>query len=290
VADRKSRTADQFLARHPELLTEDRTSPRLVRVLAALSAPLSAYFRFRIEGLERVPAGACLLVGNHSIAAPQEIMLLLRAWHRTMGDRPARGLVHRIAWQLPFRLLPLLPGMGGLFAHPEVAQRALARGHAVLVFPGGDVEALRPFSERYRVLFEGRIGFARLARSAGVPIVPVTLCGSHAAFLVLPGARQLARWTGVERLWGFKSFPLTGGLVLALVAAAATLVHPPLWPWLLAALVQMATPLPTRIEARVLAPITVRPDETDAEAAGRVQAAMQAAMDELAARRRTPVA
>ena len=283
-----SRIADEFLALHRELLDEDQFSPRVARAVAGVAWALQAWFRFRVEGWERVVDGPCLIVANHSAAAPLEVALLLRAWRGRFGQRSARGLAHRIAWQAPFRWFPLIQWMGGLYAHPRVAGAALSHGCALLVFPGGDVEATRPFGDRYRIAHDGREGFVRLARAAKVPIVPLVLCGSHAAYVVLPGARRFGRRLGVERRFGFKGYPLTLGSVAAAALLVATIAWPDLWPWLVATVVQAIVPLPSRIEATVGEPLVVRDDESDAQAAARVRAQMQAMMDCLAARRRTP--
>src|SRR5262245_28271417 len=157
-------TADRYLQDHPELLELDLYSPEVVRKVVRIAAPLERYHRFECHGLERVPDGACLIVANHSAAAVQEALLVLRAWHRRFGDRPARGLVHRFAFESPWKHIPLFLKMGGLFAHPEVARRALERGCALLIFPGGDMEVSRPFSQRHRVTLGERSGFVRLAR------------------------------------------------------------------------------------------------------------------------------
>jgi 1-acyl-sn-glycerol-3-phosphate acyltransferase len=281
-----SRSADELLARHPELRGEDRFSAGTADRVASLSRLLERIFRFRISGLERVPAGPCLLVANHSIGSPLVLSLLLRAWRERLPGHPLRGLVHRIAYAWPFRLLGgLILRSGGVFAHPEVARAALSRGCALLVFPGGDVEAMRPWSERYRIELAGRTGFARLAREAGVPIVPLAICGSHSTFVVLPGGRALSRALGLKRLWGLESFPLTLGMLAAGVTLPLAMAFPQLWPLALLAAAQALLPFPARIEAECLAPTSVRPEESDAEAAERVRAALQEAMDRLAAGR-----
>jgi 1-acyl-sn-glycerol-3-phosphate acyltransferase len=164
----------------------------------------------------------------------------------------------------------------------------LGRGHLLLVFPGGDIEALRPYGERYRIELAGRTGFVRLAREAGVPIVPLTLCGSHSTFVVPPGGRAIARALGLKKLAGLDAFPLTVGALWAGASIVLALAIPWLRPLAVLSVVQAVVPFPARIEAECLAPITVRPEESDAEAAERVRASMQACMDRLAARRSTP--
>lgn len=276
-------TADAFLRKHPELLEVDETSAIALERNRWLTNPLAAYFRFSMSGWENLPAGPSLVVANHSCGSPFVLPLLARAWHQNRPGRPARGLMHRVAWQWPFRQLGFLQRLGGIYAHPLVAERALQQGKTLLVFPGGDVEAMRPFHDRYRVEFAGRSGFVRLARAAGVPMVPLAICGSHAAFIMLPGSRQVAQLLALKRWTGLVRFPLTLGEVL-LAAVLAVPALRGLWP--LAALAAV-TPLPTRIEGRFLPAIEVSKDESDQEASARVQRCIEAELTRMAAGRAT---
>ncbi len=282
-----SRVADDFLARRPELLDGDWRRPSVARLVSALMAPFALWFRFRGSGIERVPASGCLVVANHSCGALWEILLLHRWWHRSLPHRAVRGLMHRIAFELPLSLMPVGPWIGGAFAHPEVARRILARGDALLVFPGGDLDACRPFRDRYRVVFGDRAGFVKTAREAGVPIVPLALTGPHACYVTPIDTRRLANLIRLERR-GLKAMPLTVGMLLFLAAGIAALVEHALWPVALGAFIQMWVPLPTRIEAEVLEPIVPGPDETDAQVAERVRTAMEAAIARAAATRLSP--
>lgn len=281
-------TADEFLARHPELLEEDQTDIRVRRVIATLSAPFELYFRFQARGFERVPAGKCVLVANHNAGFAYEIPLLIRAWQKCWGNRPARALAHQLNWQPPMNWTSLLQKTGAVLAHPRVARRVLDNDQALLIFPGGEIEALRSFSRRYQVDFAGRVGFVKLARQADACVVPIVICGAHAPFVMLPGGRRVARWLGVDRLLGWKVFPLTAGLVMATVALALALAMPPLFPlWLVCAL-NALWPSPSRIEMEVLPAMRVLPEETDEQAAERVRSAMQEAMTRMARGRLTP--
>ena len=282
-----SRNADDFLGRHPDLLEADWRRPGVARFVAALMAPFALYFRFRGGGLEHVPASGCLVVANHNNGALWEILLLHRWWHRSMPGRSMRGLQHRIAFELPLKLLPVGQWIGGALAHPEVARRILEKGDALLVFPGGDYDSCRPFRDRYKVVFGGRTGFVRTARAAGVPIVPLALTGAHVCYLTPFDTRRLAKLLRLEKR-GLKAFPLSLGMLLFFAAAIAALVEHALWPLALGAFVQMCLPLPTRIEAEVLEPIVPGAEETDEQVAERVRLALEAAMGRAAARRITP--
>jgi 1-acyl-sn-glycerol-3-phosphate acyltransferase len=266
----------------------DRTDDRFIDRLMGVTRVLRVYFRFRVTGMEHVPPGATLLVANHSIAGPLEITLIQHAWRTAFGRRPIRGLTHEMAWKWPWKHFPIALKMGAILARPDVAAQTLTQGKSVLVFPGGEAESLRPFSRRYDVDLGGRVGFMRLARQTGVPITPWVLCGAHAVHVVLPGGRALSRLLGLDKRMRLKAVPLTGGLVLLLAAALTTAVVPAWWLVLPGAALLASLPLPSRIELRVLPPFTPRADESDAQAAKRLQGDMQRALQDMGARRRTP--
>jgi 1-acyl-sn-glycerol-3-phosphate acyltransferase len=191
--------------------------------------------------------------------------------------------MHRIAWEKPFDRLGLQK-VGGVFAHPRVGLAALRRGMDLLVFPGGDVEAARPFGDRYQVTFAGRTGFVRLAREAGVPIAPVVICGAHAPYVILPGSQKLAKALGVERRFGSKVLPATIGSAVA----AASLLLPPLWPLAPAAVAQCLVPWPSRIDVEAIDPIEIDPRLDDRAMSLVIEGRMQRAMDRMASARLTP--
>ena len=85
-------------------------------------------------------------------------------------------------------------------------------GAAVLVYPGGDWEVHRPTWESGKVDFAGRRGFVRLARDAGVPIVPIVSVGGQETALFLSNGSWLARLLGVDRSLRLKVLPISVAL------------------------------------------------------------------------------
>jgi Acyltransferase len=243
-----------------------------------------------VEGWENLPPTPFLCVANHSGYGVMEILTLLCLWVGHFGfRRPVVGLAHDIGLWWPFRLV-VLP-IGGVRAAGAAGLVPLARGFPVLVFPGGDVDALRPFSARYQVVWGGRHGFLRTARDAGVPVVPLVICGSHAQYTLLPGGRLIARLLGLTRL-RLATWPLPlGGAVLlcVLVAWAAGLL-----PWYAVAVAAAVAlvPNPTRIAYRFLsetpAPSAGLEGAALAEMAEGLRRRMETALLEMAAARRTP--
>jgi len=97
-----------------------------------------------------------------------------------------------------------------LRAQPELGYRVLKEWRRdLLVMPGGDVDVWRPYSERYKVKFAGRTGYARLALKAGVPIVPLANAGAHETLRVLTDGAPLARWLRLPKLFRASIFPVS---------------------------------------------------------------------------------
>lgn len=217
------------VARDPELLR--RLLPVLDRMLA--------YFDPVVEGFERVPEdGPFMVVGNHSggVYMP-DFWAVLSEWIRRRG--PEAPIVP-VGYDFVFSL----PGLGGLArrlgvvpASQKRASELLEAGHPILVYPGGDSEVYRPWTERYRVDLHGHAGFVRLALRHGVPVVPLVAHGSHDALIVLTRGATLARWLGIDRL-RVNVMPIVAGP-----------------PWGIAPALLPTWPLPTKVTARVCEPL-----------------------------------
>lgn len=215
------------------------------------------WHRFAMRGLERIPDRPCLLVGNHSALGVADVLCMLGAWSARFGvRRRCVGMMQDLFVRMPV-VGWMARSFGAVYASPASARDAFARGHDVICFPGGDIDACRPVTAAREVWFGDRRGYARLALSAGVPVVPIATIGSHYSFVVLPGAAAIAR---VARALGAKrsrAFPITLGMVgvVATGALASLGVMSP-W-WIAAALLAAAIPTPVRITSEVLDPIDV---------------------------------
>ena len=80
----------------------------------------------------------------------------------------------------------------------------------MIVYPGGDLEACRPWTQRNRVDFGGRKGFVRVALRCGVPVVPVVAHGAHHAVVVLTRGDRLAQAAGLRNV-RINVFPILAG-------------------------------------------------------------------------------
>ncbi len=89
--------------------------------------------------------------------------------------------------------------------------RALRRGAALLVYPGGDHETFRPSWESDRVDFANRTRFVELALEHEVPIVPVISIGGQETALFLGQGRRLARALKLDERFRLKVLPAALG-------------------------------------------------------------------------------
>lgn len=141
--------------------------------------PLARVIKTRLHHVERLPSGPALLVGNHGPLAV-DTGLLIQAIFLANG-RIVRCLSDRLFFTNPVGR-KMARNVAGVEGNPENARALLAHGEHVLVYPGGARETLRSTHERYQLDWEGRLGFARTALDARVPIVPVACIGSDDLF------------------------------------------------------------------------------------------------------------
>lgn len=265
---------------HYDVDSLDNMDARVVeRWHRLLRRPLTLWFRPQVRGLERIPEGAGLFVGNHNggLVTPDSFLFAMALWEHSGMRHEPHGLAHE--WILRFPPFhQILPPIGALRATHANAMRAFAAGRKVLVYPGGDLDAMRPWRHRDRIVFGGRVGYARLAIRAGVPIIPVVAAGAHETFFVVDDMRWLARGLRLDHLFRLKVWPLTLSV-----------------PWgLTLGVVPTYIPLPTRILIEIGPPICFARSGNAAASdaayvracADQVEAAMQATLTRLAGERR----
>jgi 1-acyl-sn-glycerol-3-phosphate acyltransferase len=243
--------------------------------------PLMDYwFRMEIEGWEKLPDPPALLIGIHS-GAPfvwDAWTVGVQWWRRFGEDRPLHGTAHDA--------LMAMPGLGGYFrrmgvlpAAPDSIASALAAGRDVALWPGGERDSLRPWTQRDYAVLAGRKGFVKLAIRSCVPIVPIATVGGPDSMPVLATGRRLARWLALDRVARLKMFPIAVQV-----------------PWGVSPALLPEIPLPTKIRTAFQDPVWLEGDPDRAEDDAYVRASyrevrhrIQHGMHALARRRRLPL-
>lgn len=191
----------------------DNLDQRIAALVIPAYGLIQRYFRATVVGLEHLPEGKALVVGNHNSGITfLEPIILGRQWHcRNGGADDFFFLVHDAMVRLPV-LGNLLMKSGAVRATREAAGRVFAAERKMVTFPGGNQEAFRPWTKRHEVNFHGHKGFARIAIRSGAPIVPLLCLGGHNTFFVLWQGEALARLTGAKKWLRSPSFPVFLGL------------------------------------------------------------------------------
>jgi 1-acyl-sn-glycerol-3-phosphate acyltransferase len=238
------------------------------------------WFRMEIDGWENVGEPPALLIGIHS-GAPfvwDAWTVGLQWWRRFGTERTLHGTAHDALMAIPgfgqyFRSMGVLP------AAPDAIATALAEGHDVALWPGGEVDSLRPWTERDRANLAGRSGFVKMAIRAGVPIVPIATVGGADAMPVLIRGDKLSRAMRLDKLLRLKVFPIAVSL-----------------PWGIAPAALPQLPLPAKIRTRFMPAIEVDHDPARAQDDDyvnqkyrEVESSIQQGMDALARKRALPL-
>lgn len=165
------------------------------------------YFRVEVHGIEHVPPGRVLLIGNHSAQLAYDGMLVAAAMILDAEPpRFLRAMIERFFAVPPFVNM-LMTRMGQLIGLPENAERLLREEEAaVLVFPEGERGGGKVWKDRYKIMGFGQ-GFLRLAMKTQTPVVPFAFIGGEEM------CPSFSRMKPVARLLGVPYAPLTPTLL-----------------------------------------------------------------------------
>jgi 1-acyl-sn-glycerol-3-phosphate acyltransferase len=184
-------------------------------LLPALRPLYRKWFRVEVIGMQHVPAqGGALVVANHSGTLPLDALMTAVALH---DDHPAGRHLRMLAADLLFRL-PAIESLarkqGSTLACTSDAERLMAAGELVGVWPEGFKGIGKPFRDRYKLQRFGRGGFVSAALRTGVPIIPCSIVGAEETYPKIGDLKPLARLFGVPYFPVTPTFPLLGPLGL----------------------------------------------------------------------------
>ena len=200
--------------------------------LALLRPLYKHWFRVEVRGIENLPStGGALIVANHSGAVPIDALMASVAVHEEHPEhRFLRILGADLVFQTPF-LAGIARRSGSTLASNPDAERLLADGNLVGVWPEGFKGIGKPFTERYKLQRFGRGGFVSAALRTGTPIVPCSIVGAEETYPIIGNVPSLARLLGLPYLPITPFFPLLGPLGM--------IPLPSKW------LIEFGTPVPT---------------------------------------------
>lgn len=140
---------------------------------------VSWWFRVRIEGTEKIPAGGCVLAGNHLDAGDTFTLPALIKPHVTFPAKKelftGKGFRNRVmAWFLLAVGQAPIDRSGGRASATGLGsiEQVLDDGGVVGIFP----EGTRSPDDR---LYKGHTGVARLTLASGKPVLPVGMINTR---------------------------------------------------------------------------------------------------------------
>lgn len=241
------------------------------------------YFRLEFTGFENLPDEPGLLIGIHS-GGPltMDAWTVAMAWWRHFGEEGPKlhGTAHDVLMNAPV-LGDYFKRLGTLSPSKENMRAAFAQGDNVILWPGGELDAYRTWTDRDKAVLGGRKGFIRFAMSAGVPIIPIASVGGHDTLFVLSQARGLAKILKLKEKMRIDVAPITLSWPLGVTLHVTPFQH---------------IPLPAKIRTHIMEPIYLDSDPKrldDQEYVDamyeKIEATIQSGMDELAKKRKFPV-
>jgi len=242
---------------------------------------LDYYFRLEINGWERLPDTASMLVGIHSGTwlTMDAWTFCAQWWRKYKNTRILNGTAHDVLMSLPglgsfFRSVGVIP------ANRKAVNNAFSMGNDVIIWPGGELDAMRSWSARDKVVLGGRTGFIRQAIRSGVPIVPVATIGGTETVFVLSECRKIAKMLNCKKYLRSEIFPLVLGFPFGVTFE----------------LFPMHIPMPAKIRTEILEPVEIdndpdRVNDNDyvMKKYKEIETSIQDGVNQLAKKRKLPI-
>jgi 1-acyl-sn-glycerol-3-phosphate acyltransferase len=179
--------------------------------MTALRPLAERWFRIEVRGLDNIPAeSGALVVSNHSGTLPIDALMTGLVVH-DHAHRYLRMLGADLIFRLPF-IGEIARRGGATLACGEDAERMLAKGDLVGVWPEGFKGIGKPYKERYNLQRFGRGGFVSAALRTRVPIVPCSIVGAEEIYPLIGNLPSLARLLGIPYVPITPFFPWLGPL------------------------------------------------------------------------------
>lgn len=139
----------------------------LLKIAPVISA-MRVYHEHSTVGLDQIPDCGVIMAANHSLASYDIALLMASIYEHS--NRVPRALIDRLFFKVP-GLGAIMEAFGSREGNRENAIKMLQAHEILVIAPGGMREALRPSSEKYKVIWNRRKGFVRLSVETGAPII-----------------------------------------------------------------------------------------------------------------------
>lgn len=170
------------------------------------------WFGYEVQGLENIPVEGPALIYYYHGALPIDYYYLV-AKIVLLKQRAIHSVVDRFLFKIP-GMSTFLRVFNCTMGTVESCTEELNEGHLLGISPGGVYES--QFSDQnYNIEWKNRLGFARIALSAGVPVIPVFTQNIREAFRTVGAFRWIVE--PIYNRFRIPCMPMYGGFPVKLV-------------------------------------------------------------------------
>jgi len=158
-------------------------SPTELETILTLMKPFEMVLRPVFYDLDNITDERPLMfVGNHQMYG-LDVPFLIAGLYREKNIL-VRGLGDSVHFKVPF-WNRICSHFGVVVATPDNCRALMETGECILEYPGGARESFRGKNQQYEMLWNNRLGFARLALQHRCSIIPVAAIGVDELFGIL---------------------------------------------------------------------------------------------------------
>ncbi len=213
----------------------DKRNALVIKVLKSVQWPLIRFFfRLKVYGTENinpVKDGPCLYISNHNVGALIESHSSLFIIQEKLGNKSiVYGFTHPSIFKVPL-MKQYFEYIGAVPATYPVAEEVFKNSNSLMIFPGGNAQALRSVWDYKNNSFRSTHGWAKIAMKHNVPVVPVSFKGSHFANIVFFSTEWFSKILILPWILGIRVMPFSLGqvIVAGIVYWLSTLAGLPIW-------------------------------------------------------------
>lgn len=206
---------------------------------------IRSIFQIKIVGSEHLSqiSGPILFVSNHNSGALIESLTSLLVIRKNRMN--IFGFTHPSLFKVPL-FKTYFESLGAVPATYEVATEAFKQGSSLMIFPGGNSQALRPLVEYKTNHFRDSHGWAKIAVQNNVPVIPITFKNSHFVNPILLSGSWISKLLIIPWLLKLKVTSISIGQIVSAVLAyylTMTATHNVPVSWVISYLVFILSPL-----------------------------------------------
>jgi 1-acyl-sn-glycerol-3-phosphate acyltransferase len=154
---------------------------KLIKILEHSLWPIIRFvFRIKVINIQNVPKDRPLIfISNHNSGALVESHSILFILREYLGSKKSIfGFTHPSLFKIPINK-EYFEAIGAIEATYENAKDVLIDGNSLMIFPGGNRQALRSIWKYKENHFRDSHGWAKIAKKNAVDCLPITFKYSH---------------------------------------------------------------------------------------------------------------